>query len=144
MSQIVVDASVVAKWVLPGIHEPLADEASQLLVQYVDDDIQLIVPDLFWAEIGSFLWKAVRTRRCDLSEAQTGLSELSKYRITTVPTKPHLDFAFVIATAFDRSVYDSLYVALAVSFKSHLVTADEKLANALAARLPVKWLGAYF
>ena len=36
MSQIIVDASVVAKWVLPGIHEPLADEASQLLVQYVD------------------------------------------------------------------------------------------------------------
>ena len=143
MSQVIVDASVVAKWVLPGIHEPLAEEASQLLVQYVDDEIQLVVPDLFWAEMGSFLWKAVRARRCELSEAQTGLAELSKYRIATIPTKSHLDFAFVIATAFDRSVYDSLYVALAVSFKSHLITADEKLANALAAQLPVKWLGAY-
>jgi predicted nucleic acid-binding protein len=144
LSQIIVDASVVAKWVLPGIHEPLADEASELLVQYVDGKIQLVVPDLFWAEMGNFLWKAARTRRCDLSDAQMGLAELSKYRITTISTKPHLDFAFVIATAFDRSVYDSLYVALAVSFKSHLVTADEKLANALAAHLPVKWLGAYF
>ncbi len=144
MSQVIVDASVLAKWVLPGIHEPLADEASQLLIQYVGDEIQLVVPDLFWTEMGSFLWKAVRTRRCALSEAQTGLSELSKYRITTIPSKPHLDFAFVIATAFDRSVYDSIYVALAISFKSHLVTADEKLANALAAHLPVKWLGAYF
>ncbi len=137
------DASVVAKWVLPGIHEPLADEASHLLVEYVNGRIQLVVPDLFWAEMGSFLWKAVRAKRCDLSEAQIGLAELSKYRITTIPTKPHLDFAFVIATAFDRSVYDSIYVALAVSFKSYLVTADEKLANALAAQLPVKWLGAY-
>ena len=144
MSQVIVDASVLAKWVLPGIHEPLADEASQLLIQYVGDEIQLVVPDLFWTEMGSFLWKAVRTRRCALSEAQTGLTELSKYRITTIPSKPHLDFAFVIATAFDRSVYDSIYVALAISFKSHLVTADEKLANALAAHLPVKWLGAYF
>ncbi len=43
---------------------------------------------------------------------------------------------------FDRTVYDSLYVALAVDSKAELVTVDEKLANALAARLPVKWLGA--
>ena len=42
-----------------------------------------------------------------------------------------------------RAVYDCLYVALAVQSKSDLVTADERLANALAARFPVKWLGAF-
>ena len=42
----------------------------------------------------------------------------------------------------DRTVYDSLYVALAVQSKSVMITADERLANALAAKLPVKWLGA--
>lgn len=41
----------------------------------------------------------------------------------------------------ERSVYDSLDVALAVRMKSQLITADEGLANALAAYLPVKWLG---
>ena len=30
---------------------------------------------------------------------------------------------------------------LAITSKSQLVTADERLANALAAHLPVKWLG---
>jgi predicted nucleic acid-binding protein len=50
--------------------------------------------------------------------------------------------AFAIATKFDRTFYDSLYVALAVDFKAELVTADERLANALAAYFPVKWLGA--
>jgi len=138
-----VDASVVAKWVLPGIHEPLADEAAHLLVHYVDGKIQLVVPDLFWAEMGNFLWKAARTKRCDLSEAQMGLASLSEYRFITVPAKSLLDLAFAIATSFDRTVYDSLYVALAVSSRSQLITADEKLANALAAQLPVKWLGAY-
>jgi predicted nucleic acid-binding protein len=33
-------------------------------------------------------------------------------------------------------------VALAMSLQTHLVTADERLANAVAAYLPVKWLGA--
>ena len=33
-------------------------------------------------------------------------------------------------------------VALAVESRAQLITADEKLANALAAHLPVKWLGA--
>jgi predicted nucleic acid-binding protein len=31
---------------------------------------------------------------------------------------------------------------LAIQSKSQLITADERLANALAAYLPVKWLGA--
>jgi predicted nucleic acid-binding protein len=53
-----------------------------------------------------------------------------------------LEEAFSIALTFDRTVYDSLYVALAVRLKADLVTADERLANALAAHLPVKWLGA--
>ncbi len=52
---------------------------------------------------------------------------------------PH---AFSVALTFDRSVYDSLYVAAAIASKSHLITADKQLANALAAHPPVKWLGA--
>jgi predicted nucleic acid-binding protein len=35
-----------------------------------------------------------------------------------------------------------VYVPLALKSQAQLVTADEKLANALAAHLPVKWLGA--
>jgi predicted nucleic acid-binding protein len=52
-----------------------------------------------------------------------------------------LDRAFHIATTFERTVYDSVYVALAVQTNSQLITADEKLANSLAAHFPLKWLG---
>jgi len=79
-----------------------------------------------------------------VSDAKIGLASLREYRFTSIPNRSLLDIAFAIATAFDRTVYDSLYVALAISAKSQFVTADEKLANALAAQLPVKWLGAYF
>jgi predicted nucleic acid-binding protein len=41
-----------------------------------------------------------------------------------------------------RTVYDRLYVAPAVTLDSELITADEKLLNALSSDFPVKWLGA--
>lgn len=43
--------------------------------------------------------------------------------------------ALEIALAFDRSVYDSLYVALALRDDCQLVTADRRLYNALAPAL---------
>jgi predicted nucleic acid-binding protein len=143
LNPVVVDASVAAKWVLPREHELLADEAAELLNRYSEGEVQLIVPDLFWAEMGNLLWKAVRLKRCSADQAQDGLSLLIDLRFPTRPTRSLLSLAFSIASAFDRTVYDSLYVALAVSSKSQLITADEKLANVLAAKLPVKWLGAY-
>ena len=44
--------------------------------------------------------------------------------------------------ATERSVYDCLYIALAIRYDAEMITADERLANSVAARLPVKWLGA--
>ena len=60
----------------------------------------------------------------------------------SVPSLKLLGSALQIATGFERTVYDSLYVALAVQTNSQLITADERLANSLAAHFPVKWLGA--
>jgi predicted nucleic acid-binding protein len=67
---------------------------------------------------------------------------LTQRKFPTVPSLKLLENAFQIATAYGRTVYDCLYVALAVQTNAQLITADERLANALAARFPVKWLGA--
>jgi predicted nucleic acid-binding protein len=50
--------------------------------------------------------------------------------------------ALQIVLTLDRSVYDCLHVALAVQSKTEWITADERLAHALAARLPLTCLGA--
>lgn len=142
MSVIVVDASVAGKWLLPAKGETLVEEASRLFGRWTSREVRLIVPDLFWAELGNLLWKAVRQKRCEKAAAEAGLDALERRGLPTVPSLGLLDLAFAIANTFDRSVYDSLYVALALDSRGQLITADEKLANALAARLPVKWLRA--
>jgi predicted nucleic acid-binding protein len=144
LNQIIVDASVAAKWVLPSVDEPLTDEAFELITRYTKSELEIIVPDFFWVEMGNLLWKAARLKRWTAADARTALTSLEEYQFPTIPSKSVVDLALTIATSFDRTVYDSVYVALAVSTKSQLITADEKLANALAATLPVKWLGAHF
>jgi len=47
-----------------------------------------------------------------------------------------------IGLKHQRSFYDSIYLALATSRQIEFITADERLANAVAPHLPVKWLGA--
>ncbi|HEY4899847.1 MAG TPA: type II toxin-antitoxin system VapC family toxin [Terriglobales bacterium] len=138
----VIDASVAAKWCLPPASEPLRIEAVELLNRYAKGQARFVVPDLFWTEVGNVLWKAVRVGRCTAKHAETSLAVLRERGLATFPSEGLIEQAFAIAVAFQRTVYDSLYVALAVESGGQLVTADEKLANALAYRLPVKWLGA--
>jgi|SRR5215469_160419 len=142
MSLFVVDASVAAKWCLPRSGETLVDEAFNFLKRYVAGDIQMIVPDLFWAELGNILWKATRQGRCNIAAAHAALEALEERNVPTIPSLTVLALALDLANTFGRTVYDSLYIALAVNSKAELITADERLASAVASRLPVKWLGA--
>ena len=142
MTLFVLDASVAVKWFLPPKDERLTAEALALLKKYVQTEVRFIIPDLFWAEIASAFWKAIRLGRFDQTSAEEALRYLGNCDLPVYPTVALLDRAFDIANAFDRSVYDSLYVALAVHSRATLITADERLANSLAAHFPVKWLGA--
>jgi len=142
VNRLVVDASVAAKWYPPLDREPLASEALALLNRWIRGEIELVAPDLIWTEVANVLWKSVRQNRCSLSEAEAALAAMLEQNLPTVPAPSLIDRAFHIAVLYNRTAYDGLYVALAVASNSELVTADEKLANALGGHLPVKWLGA--
>ncbi|MGO9087435.1 MAG: type II toxin-antitoxin system VapC family toxin [Terriglobales bacterium] len=143
MITFVLDASVAVKWAMPLAKEPLIDESLRLFKRYADGEIDFVVPDVFWAEVGGVLWKGVRRGRWGRDDAENVAADFKARDFVTVPSQFLLPEALRIAFAYDRSVYDCLYAALAVESKTDLITADERLANALAARLPVKWLGAF-
>lgn len=105
--------------------------------------MRFVVPDLFWLEVANALWKAVRTRKIDVQKAERSLQLVNELEIPTMPSFELISRSLQLAVGNDRTVYDSVYVALALSVHGELITADERLANALAARFPVKWLGAY-
>jgi predicted nucleic acid-binding protein len=139
----VVDASVAAKWTSPEIVEPLADRADRFLRAYVEGTVQVVVPDVFWIEIGNFLWKAAKRGEITAVLARRGLEAMLNRDFPTVPSRAVLPEALMIAVDFGRTVYDSTYVALAVATGNELLTADERMVNALGSRFPVRWLGAF-
>ena len=142
MKSFVVDANVGAKWCLPAKDEPLVAQARELLDAYVHHRVALIVPDLFWAEMGNILWKASRVGRISNRDALAALDYVHALNIPTYSSTDFLPETLHLAQLLGRSFYDSLYVTLAVHSSIDLITADERLAHALAAHLPVKWLGA--
>ena len=142
MTTLVIDASVGAKWFLSSKAEPHTEIAAALLKRYAAGELRFVVPDLYWAELGNIFWKAMLLGRWQRSKAEEAIRLARGRSFPTVSSQLLLEDAFRISTSFDRSVYDGIYVALAVASNATLVTADERLANALAAHLPVKWLAA--
>ena len=143
MTRFVVDASVAVKWCLPVPREEFVVQAEQLLESYRRNEIRFLVPDLFWVELANALWKAARRTEITANGAMSALSLVRDLDIATVPSIDLVPQALLLATGHGRTVHDSLYVALAILSKADLVTADERLANALAAHFPVKWLGSF-
>ncbi len=142
MKVYVLDASVAAKWFLPATGETYVSEAASILQAFANGKLRLIVPDLFWPEISNVFWKAHRSGRISETAADEAIRALAGQQIATAPSKPLIGSAFEIAAAFNRPVYDAIYVALAIKSNSPLLTADERLANALAAYFPIRWFGA--
>ncbi len=142
MKSFVLDANVAAKWFFPPGRETLMPAADHVFAECVGGLCRPIVPDLFWPEFGSVQWKAVRCGRITRHAAEDAIGEIYKLGLVSAPSRPLLWDAFRIAAAFQCSVYDGVYVALALTSGVPLLTADEHLVNALGSRFPVRWLGA--
>lgn len=136
MRKIVVDASVAVKWFLPEIH---SDAAERMLTAASS----LCAPDLIVSEIANTLWK--RTRRGELAP-QTASQILIAFRkvdIELVPSRDLVPAALMLATSLDRTVYDTLYLTLAIARGGVLVTADRKFHFAVTRSLvasSVQWI----
>jgi predicted nucleic acid-binding protein len=125
MSQLVIDASVAAKWFLP---ENDSDKAIRLL----DGRHQLLAPDLIYAEYGNILWKQHTRASMDPVEAAKAIERFLRVPLQVHPSQVLLPRALSLAIQTRRTVYDCLYLALAMDANTVMVTADRRLVNALA------------
>ena len=137
----VVDASIGIKLFLA---EPLSDEAHALFAHLaVDPPARLHVPDLFYIECADILSKVVRRLGLASEDALLYVEQLGQLALRSRPTAVLAADALDIALAYDISAYDAAYVALSARLGVPLFTADERLAQTLAATpFDVRWLGA--
>lgn len=124
----VVDASVGIKCLRSG--ENLTLQARALL-DVSHSAGRRTTPDLFDLECAGALVKA--ERRGEISSTQLGdaLALLSRLFIFRAPVRPFAEQAAVLAARRRITVYDAVYVILAVALGMPLVTADERLVRAM-------------
>lgn len=139
--KVVLDVSVAVKWFLPPRDESHVAEAISLLDLSKKGLAHFIVPDLFLIEFASAMQKAVRRSRWPAREASDAVQDVLSQELLTVASRPLVQRAFAIASTHNYSVYDCIYVALAEEVGCEMITADERLVNALGSRFPVRWLG---
>ena len=124
MSDLVVDASVAIKWFLPEIHGEAA-------LRLLEGQYALRVPDLIFSEFGNVLWKRFRKGQISRKEAIVTIEALLALPLQVESSQSLIPAALEIACSAHRTVYDSLYLAVAIVHQCRVVTADSKLHNAL-------------
>jgi predicted nucleic acid-binding protein len=126
VSVYVVDASVVIKWFLPEIH---GDAARRLL----SGPHEFFSPDLLFPEVGNVIWKKVRCGELMAEHGERLAADISTVAVETVPTRGLVVDAHALAAATGLTVYDCMYLALAVRLETEMITADDRLGRTVAA-----------
>lgn len=124
MSLAVVDSGVVVKWFVP---EALGAEAVRLR----GSGEPLHAPDFVDVEVANVVWKKVCRGALSRPDGDFVISQLPLLTLTRYPAGPLLPAAFDLADRTGRTVYDCLYLALAVQLGGRMVTADDRFANSL-------------
>jgi predicted nucleic acid-binding protein len=120
---LVLDASVALKLV---VEEPGSAEALKLL----DQDEARIAPDWLLIEAAAALWNKVKYSKLLEIHAEDSLASLPEF-FDELPRSPDLlASAFELSFRLRHSVYDCLYLALAVDRSCNVITADRAFAAA--------------
>ncbi len=125
---IVVDASVILKWV---ISEPDSAKATALAAQ------PLSTSALWTAEAGNVLWRYVKLGQLSESEALIRFAQLRAAPMTSVDLEQDAERTFSLSVEIGHPIYDCFYLALAIRESTHVVTADSRFAAAV--RRHGKW-----
>jgi predicted nucleic acid-binding protein len=119
--RVVIDASVAVKWYVP-------EQGSIAAAALLAAPIVRMAPDLLTAEIGNTLWKKIQRRELRRDDARSiAAAFVSSLPLELRPSTNLLEGALEIALQLRCSVYDGLYIGLAVDEGCRVVTADDRL-----------------
>lgn len=124
MTTVVVDASVAAKWLIE-------EEGTAAALRLRSPDYELVCPDLLFLEVGNVVWRKVRSGEVDEQAGRRMVAAILDAPLEVEPAAALLPAAWEIAVRHDRTVYDGVYLALAVALEAPLVTADRRLVRSL-------------
>jgi predicted nucleic acid-binding protein len=134
--QCVVDASVVAKWVLPG--EPYQENSIKLKNDHVLGLVKLCAPTFLVQEVANALWRAVKLRRLSEEDAKEALNSMNDMKIELYDLDwAQASQALEIACKLNLTLYDASYLFLANKMKARFITADNKMYEAAKAHFEI-------
>jgi predicted nucleic acid-binding protein len=123
-SDLVIDASVAAKWVL-------AEEHAEAALQLLESGRRLIAPAHWLGEAVNAVWAAFRRGDILEQEAHERSVTLADAPVAPVPLNELAADAMGIALRLGVTIYDSLYLAAADQRAAIFVTVDRRLLQAV-------------
>lgn len=138
---IVIDASVVAKWLLPD-EENLV--ASLIKKEFTKRTVSISVPVFIFYEVNNLLKSAVLSGRLDAKRAVNLYEAFLDFDFIVYWSKQLLRTALQTAIDLNISSYDASYVVLAESLQIPFYTADEKLVKKTSGKLNQKGVAHLF
>jgi predicted nucleic acid-binding protein len=131
-NQIVVDASVAAKWFLTDASEADTDLAEEVLLAILAGDLEAHGPGIFEHEVCGLLTKAIGSGRLTKDVATDCATAFFEIPITAHPeTEDQKLVAMELAADHSKTFYDMTYVRLANELACRWCTADRKFLKAV-------------
>jgi predicted nucleic acid-binding protein len=136
---LVVDCSVAAKWALA---EPGEIDAFRLLDEQARGERSLIAPDLLLMEFASLIAKRTGRKQMSATQATQAFRLMEESELRLFETRPLLGRALDLALNNQMSLWDCVYLALAIQHNCPMVTADRRLFRGASGRHPaIRLLG---
>ncbi|MBL0732036.1 MAG: type II toxin-antitoxin system VapC family toxin [Desulfosarcina sp.] len=128
MKIVIVDTSALIRLYVPD--GPIPDGLEEYLAAAWRAEITLMIPELALAEFVQVLWKKEQAGYLELSEVDEIVAALLELPLEITGHQGILTDALSLARQYKLTVYDSLFLSLAMKRKAELITADQRLKNA--------------
>jgi len=137
LTPVVVDASLVIKWLLP---EPDSAAALECRRRWAAHHTVPVAPDFLLIEVHNAFWKKLLKGELTPDAPILAFVPTFGLEVNWFPFEPLLPQAWRLACQCQISVYDALYAALALQLNTALYTADVEFARRLGQTVTVHLL----